>query len=130
MTKHRAFPKSAVAKTVIAQLVTMGYETDGFPAPGDPVVTVEQMSLNNSYTVKTADDYELTFLIEVATREQSHAEAYEIVDNIRENLQIELDHYSIQEMTFEECVSGQEVDEQGELQRESQRVRILLTKKQ
>lgn len=126
----RAYPKAALHKAIASELARLGYETDGIPSPGKPIVDIDQMSLSNEFIVKGDDDYNVTFILDVQTREQSQVRAYEIIERIRSDLNIKVDGFTIQnpESIFEECLSAQEVDEQGELQREIQRCRILLTK--
>lgn len=126
----REYPKKEIHKAVAAELARIGYETDGFPLPGQPVVDIDQMSVNSEFTVKGEDDYNVTFILDIQTREQSQEQAYDVMARIKSEMSLNIEGYTIQnpDSIYEECLSIQEVDEQGELQREIQRVRLLLTK--
>lgn len=126
----RAYPKKEIHKVVASEIARLGYETDGPPLPGRPVVNIDQMSVNNEFIVKGDDDYNITFILDIQTREQSQAQAYEVAEQLRQQLELNIAGYTLQnpDSIFEDCISSEEVDDQGELQREIQRVRLLLTK--
>lgn len=127
-TTHKSHLKAELHKAAYNSIVSIGYTVGGFPKKSLPVIAIDQIEQLSEYVVKNEEDYELTFLIEVQTREASMLEAYGIMADIRENLEIEIENFTLQELNFEACTSAEEVDQEGVLQREIQRVRVLFTK--
>lgn len=121
------FPKKDLHKVLASELKRLGYKTCGF-ADISPVVYIDQISLTNQSSIKGVVDYEISWLFDVIARGNDSMVVYDIVEDIRKRLSIEIEGYVIQSFDYEECVSSDEMDEQGDLVRELQRCRILITK--
>lgn len=122
-------PLLPLHKALVKELKRLGYPCVGSPKIEQPVVLIDQIRLTNPVAVKDAQDYEVTFVLDAITLSTSPDKSYEVITKIRSQLNIKIEEYTIQQLTFEECQPIQQQNEQGLLWRQVQRVRILLIQK-
>lgn len=110
-----------------AEIKRLGYKHTWDVETSTEAVLIDQMTLNNSKTVKDMQDYDVSFLFDIITRASSPVRSYEILESIRGNLNLTVKDFVIQDFNFEECNSLEELDEKGLIIRQLQRCRIKLT---
>lgn len=120
-------PLLALHTALNAEIKRLGYKSVWDVEVSTEAVLIDQMTLNNSKTVKETQDYDVTFIFDIITRAESPVKSYKILENIRENLTITVKAFTVQDFSFEECSALEEQDEKGLIIRQLQRCRIKLT---
>lgn len=120
-------PLLALHTALNAEIKRLGYKSVWDVEVSTEAVLIDQMTLNNSKTVKETQDYDVTFIFDIITRAESPVKSYKILENIRENLTITVKAFTVQDFSFEECNALEELDEKGLIIRQLQRCRIKLT---
>lgn len=110
-----------------AEIKRLGYKCSWDIETSTEAVLIDQMTLNNSKTVKDTQDYDVTFLFDIITRSNSPVKSYKILENIRENISLAIEGYMIHDFIFEGCNSLEDLDEKGMIFRQLQRCRIKIT---
>lgn len=120
-------PLLALHTALNAEIKRLGYKSVWNVEASTEAVLIDQMVLNNSKTVKDTQDYDVTFIFDIITRAKSPVKSYKMLENIRDNIALTINGFTIQDFSFEECSAFEELDEKGLIIRQLQRCRIKLT---
>lgn len=120
-------PLLALHAALNGEIKRLGYKNTWDVEISTEAVLIDQITLNNSKTVKDTQDYDVTFIFDIITRANSPVKSYKMLENIRENLSLTVKGYMIHDFSIEECNSLKEQDEKGLIIRQLQRCRIKLT---
>lgn len=109
------------------EIKRLGYKCTWRVETSTEAVLIDQMTLDNSKTVKDAQDYDVSFLFDIITRSNNPVRSYQILENIRQNLNLTVEGFMVQDFSFEQCTALEELDEKGLIIRQLQRCRLKLT---
>lgn len=116
-------------KWIAQELSALDIKTVGVPTPDSPVVYVSQFSSTPSYSVKQADDYDVSLLLEVNSRSTSRTEAYDIAAKLTRGIDLDNAPFGVNYYAFT-CSDGvQEMDDVGILQTQPIRLEMNITLK-
>lgn len=120
-------PLLALHTALNAEIKRLGYKCIWNVNTSTEAVLIDQMTLDNSKTVKDAQDYDVSFLFDIITRSNNPVKSYQILENIRQNLNLTVEGFMVQDFSFEQCTALEELDEKGLIIRQLQRCRLKLT---
>lgn len=120
-------PLLSIHVALNTEIKRLGYNCIWNVDTSTEAVLIDQMTLDNSQTVKDALDYDVSFLFDIITRSNNPVKSYQILENIRRNLNLAVEGFMIQDFTFEQCTALEELDEKGLIIRQLQRCRLKLT---